>query len=141
MKYTILILAAVFNLGCVFPVYKTLQPYSVITVNDETGNPVNNAEVALVSNAFPYGNEKSRNISNTNEDGIAEFPKISEWRTEALMLHGAELFFWNWCVKKNGYQTFTTRNRSENEFENKKFITLKPGESQDCPEDMYRYAL
>ena len=99
--------------------------------------PIQDAEVTLISNSHPYGTEKSRDSQATNEKGIAEFESNKEWRTEMLLiLHGAEVFFGNWCVRKNGFETFVTKHRSGSEFERKTTITSSEGESVKCPEDM-----
>jgi len=135
---TILILSGFLLVtGCVpFPTYKTLLPESSMTVVDPAGVPIDFASVQLISSSYPYGYEKFRVITKTSPSGKARFAKIKQWRIEApLMMHGAEHFFWNWCISKEGYKTFQTRYTSSTEFDNSPFITLYPGNSKACPEE------
>ena len=120
--------------GCIpYPIHKTLQPEATVTVLTEARIPVAGAEVQLVANAYPYGREKSRARMNTGPDGLARFESRREWRTEWLMIHGAEVFFWNWCVRRGGYATFATSHRSASEFENELVVQLVSGQSTPCP--------
>ena len=119
--------------GCVpYPIYKTLQPQLEIAVVDDQKEPVYGAKVALISNSYPYGGEKSREVRTTDRKGVAKFQKRSEWRIEALMLHGAEVFFWNWCVEKEGLVTFETQNRDSEISRSKILIELESGASKEC---------
>ena len=96
--------------GCVpYPIYKTLQPQLEIIVVDDQKESVYGAKVALISSSSPYGDEKSREVRLTDHKGVAEFQKRSEWRIESLMIHGVEIFYWNWCVEKEGFVTYETR--------------------------------
>jgi hypothetical protein len=47
---------------------------------------------------YPHGGEKGRETKETLADGSATFEAVREWRVETLMIHGAEEYFWNWCV-------------------------------------------
>ena len=133
MKYLLFIIT-IFLCGCVvYPINKTLQPRSEILVLNEHGSPVNEAWVYLISNSYPYGFEQRRMRDKTNYRGEAQFPKIKEWRTESLMIHGAESFFWNWCVVKDGYITHVTSWGSGKDFQKKYTVRLKQGESTSCP--------
>ncbi|MEK8033839.1 carboxypeptidase regulatory-like domain-containing protein [Ideonella sp. DXS29W] len=119
--------------GCVpYPVYKTLQPASTATVRDEQGRPVADAAVTLVSSAYPYGREKSRETQLTLPDGVAAFAARREWRTEVLALHGWEEYFWNWCVQKEGFATYRTRYGAAADFPTDVNVVLRAGESQPC---------
>jgi hypothetical protein len=122
--------------GCVlpYPVYKTLQPEAQATVSDSLGHPVVDAEVVIISNAYPYGFEQFRVSKQTDQNGVAVFPSRKEWRTEALVIHGSQVFFWNWCIKKDGYETYVTRNRSARLFERRPKIVLEQGVSVGCPD-------
>lgn len=128
--------AAVFTLalsGCVpYPTYKTLQPQSAITVRDEAGRPVADARVVLIAGAYPYGYDRSRNEARTDADGRARFEARREWRVEALAIHGAEVFFWNWCVEKAGYATYATHDRNADAFDPQPQIHLQAGASTTC---------
>ncbi len=118
--------------GCFYPIYKTIQPKSKIVVTDIDGAPIENAKVYLVSNAMPYERLKSIELKETNSMGIAKFDKIREWRIEALWIHGADVYYWNLCIKKDGYKTVSTRIKMS-----KKHIILKDGNSTECPDKYY----
>ncbi|MCY1292122.1 hypothetical protein D9M70_413350 [compost metagenome] len=124
-------------LSACFPVYKTLQPYSEAKVLDEHGKPIDLAEIALISSAYPYGNEQFRTVARTNPSGTASFYKVKDFRIESLMMHGAQSFFWNWCVKSKGYETVTTSFRNTDQFDPHAQFKLKPGVSTACPEPEY----
>lgn len=121
--------------GCIpYPIYKTLQPEAVLTVLDESGSPVMGAEVQLVANAYPYGWERGRETKMTGTDGVARFESRRQWRMEALVPHGIQVFFWNWCVRREGYASFLTAHGSASEFEDVLTVKLVPGVSTPCPE-------
>ena len=120
--------------GCVpYPVYKTLQPAARATIRDEEGEPVPGASVTLVASAYPYGREKSRETKVTMADGVAAFPLRRGWRAETLALHGWEEYFWNWCVQKEGFETFSTAHTSASGFTAEPVVLLKAGPSTPCP--------
>ena len=126
--------------GCVpYPVYKTLQPELEIKVIDDQQNPLHGAKVNLISNSYPYGWERNRETKMTNKIGVAAFQKRSEWRLESLIIHGAEIFFWNWCVEKEGFVTYETHNRDSDIPESRVRVMLVPGLSEECkvPVDQY----
>lgn len=125
--------------GCVpYPVYKTLQPTAQVTVLDKADQPLPESQVMLMSNAYPYGFEKSRETMETADDGIATFASVREWRAESLMIHGAEVFFWNWCIRKEGYVTYLTTSRSAQDFQRNLVVRLERGESTPCPKPFGR---
>ena len=129
------LLAASLASGCVpYPVYKTLQPAAKATIRDTQGMPVYGAAVTLVASAYPYGREKSRETKVTAESGVAEFSSRREWRTEVLAMHGWEEYFWNWCVQKEGFETFSTKHRSGSEFAVEPVVILQAGQSKPCPQ-------
>lgn len=64
--------------------------------------------------------------------GKASFSARTEWRVESLMLHGSEIYFWNWCVEKAGYETYETLNNAASQFDDKLIVRLPPGESRSC---------
>lgn len=119
--------------GCVpYPVYKTLQPEAQVTVLTPSGQPIAGAEVQLIAGAYPYGRERSRAVATTDADGRARFPARREWRTEALALHGAEVYFWNWCIRAPGYRTRETTHGSAAEFEGALVARMDVGGSTPC---------
>ncbi|MBB1624209.1 carboxypeptidase regulatory-like domain-containing protein [Achromobacter sp. UMC71] len=119
--------------GCIpYPVYKTLQPAAALTVLDESSQPVADARVVLIAAAYPYGFDRFRTEKHTASDGRAQFDSRHEWRTEVLAIHGSEVFFWNWCVEKPGYETYATHDGSADKFDDNLVIRLKRGESRSC---------
>lgn len=119
--------------GCIpYPVYKTTQPAAHATVLDAQSQPLAEARVVLISSAFPYGRERLREEAPTAPDGVARFDSKSEWQAESMMLHGAQIYFWNWCVEKPGYETYETLNRDASEFDAKLVVKLPRGDSRPC---------
>ncbi|MCY1519854.1 hypothetical protein D9M68_546180 [compost metagenome] len=124
---------AVLGSGCVpYPVYKTMQPDARITVLDPGSQPVADARVVLISSSYPYGQERFRNEARSGSDGVATFQAIREWRAESMMLHGSQVYFWNWCVEKEGYETYATLNREPSGFDDEARIQLQAGKSRPC---------
>jgi hypothetical protein len=135
MKATSLTLALSACLsGCVpYPVYKTLQPAAHITVIDQANQALPRAEVVLIAYATPYGFEKSRVMKETTDNGTATFASVREWRAESLMIHGAQFFEWRWCVRKEGYVTYSSESRGSEDFQSSTIVRLERGESTPCP--------
>lgn len=120
--------------GCVpYPVYKTLRPAATATVVSASGEPVEGATVTLLAQAYPYRREKSRLTVRTGVDGVARFPRLKEWRTESLAIHGAEVFFWNWCVQYEGHVTVATNLRDGDAFDRDARFVLTTGTPTECP--------
>lgn len=136
MKRLLVIALAALSSACV-PVYKTLQPSAEVQVIDEQGQALNDAQVTLISSAYPYGREQFRTEATTRGDGSATFYKVKDFRVEVMMLHGSQEFFWNWCVTKPGYQTFLTQYRNGDLFSSPLQVKLAPGESTACPVSPY----
>lgn len=133
IRLTVALAIAIVVSGCVpYPIYKTLQPVASITVVDATGKPVIGASVTLIANRYPYGREHHRSYSTTSQAGIASFDAMREWRTEVLMLHGAEEFFWNWCISGEGFETFNTHNKDASSFVLEPTVQLVAGISSPC---------
>ena len=139
ISYRLVFLAtAALLVGCVpYPIYKTLQPPARVTVLDAASQPIGRARVTLISNSYPYGREKSRETKETDRDGVVSFESRSEWCTEVCFIHGAEVYFWNWCIEKPGFVTYITANRSASAFAPESVIRLVAGESKPCP-SVYR---
>lgn len=128
------LIATVLISGCVpYPVYKTLQPAATATVRDQARQPLEKAEVTLISSAYPYGFEQHRQVRQTLADGTAAFDAMREMRVEVMALHGSQEFFWNWCVRKEGYATFVTHHRGATDFQASLLVQLEPGTSSPCP--------
>jgi hypothetical protein len=119
--------------GCVaYPIYKTLQPATEVTVQDETGRPLTGASVHLVTRAHPPGMVPSRTMQATDAAGQARFPRVSEWRVETLALHGAQAFYWSLCIQHPGFVTHETAYRAARAFDVRPVVRLSPGDSAPC---------
>ena len=129
-----LISVAVTLSGCVpYPVYKLVQPEASATVLDEAHRPVLDARVVLVTQAVPgRRDERSRSERRTDENGKASFEVRHEWQAESLMIHGRKFYYWNWCVEKPGYETFSTSYNSAEDFNAHPEVSLKSGVSRAC---------
>lgn len=93
MKLLILMMTLLLS-GCVvYPINKTLQPEADILVTDVERKSIQDAWVTLISSSYPYGLEQMRRGDKTNDRGEASFPEMKAWRTETLMIHGANVFF------------------------------------------------
>ncbi len=136
MKKIIPLTTLIFLSGC-FPNYKTLQPDTNFTVVDENKQPIVGTEIILISRAYPYGDEKFRTSNITNNLGKVSFNSINEFRIESLMMHGMEVFFWNWCIYKDGYKTNYSNYRNSDDFLSENNIILKKGNSQICKFSYY----
>jgi hypothetical protein len=126
--------AATLMSGCVpYPVYKKLQPAAKATVRGAANEPLEQAEVTLISSAHPYGFEQHRQMKKTLADGTATFDARREMRVEVMVIHGWQEFFWNWCVRKEGYTTYLTRHNGAADFQENLFVQLQPGVTTPCP--------
>lgn len=120
--------------GCVpYPVHKQLQPATRVRVVTEAGEPLIGARVLLLANTYPYGREHHRELASTDATGAAVFPERREWRTESLMIHGWQEFFWNVCVSMPGRVTHLTEHRSAAGFDTDATVVLRSGPSTACP--------
>ena len=126
-----LIVTTLATAGC-YPIYKTLQEKARVRVVDERGEALAGAEVHLITSSYPYGGERDRETKTTDAEGVATFVKKTEWRIEHLMLHGAEIFFWNWCVRHEGRRTVATTYQSADDFKTELEIMLQYGRPSDC---------
>ena len=140
--YLLLRLMSVFSLvsvavtlsGCVpYPAYKLVQPEASATVLDEAHRPVLDARVVLVTQAvLGRRDERSRSEQRTDENGKASFEARHEWQAESLMMHGRQFYYWNWCVEKPGYATFSTSYNNAESFNAYPEVSLKKGASLSC---------
>ncbi len=126
-------LAAGLCAGC-YPIRKTIQPKARIAVVDSAGKPIVAATASLVSRAHPHHRLRGINTALTNAKGIARFPELNDWRVEVLMIHGADVYFWEWCVQAEGFQTYATGQGNGAVFQNPARVQLQPGVMQDCPD-------
>ncbi len=128
------LLASVLVAGCVpYPVYKTLQPSAKVTVRGQGNAPLANAEATLIAKAHPTPFEQRRETKMTQPDGTARFDAVRELRIEVMALHGWEEFYWNWCIRKEGYLTYLTQHGGADDFQKDLMVQLMPGQSLPCP--------
>ena len=128
------LIAAVSLPGCVpDPVYKTLQPAAKVTVRGQGNLPLANAQATLIARASPTPFEQRRETKMTLPDGTARFDAVRELRVEMTALHGWEEFYWNWCIRKEGYVTYQTHQGGAGKFEKELTVQLEPGQSRPCP--------
>lgn len=120
-------------LGACYPINKTLQPDAEARVVGPKGEPLAPAQVTLISSAYPYGQERFRTTTVTDPAGVARFYAVKDLRVETLMIHGAQSFFWNWCVRGEGYRTVITHFGSSDGFDPTPLFQLEPGPSTPCP--------
>ena len=131
-----LLISAAMLTAC-YPIHKTLQPAATVTVRDQGRQPIPGARVTLITNYYPYGREFSRDSVLTDSVGVAHFVRRAEWQTEVLMIHGAKIYFWNWCVERPGFATFDTGKRPRSNFDPVPTVTLSPGPSTPCESRSY----
>jgi hypothetical protein len=118
--------------GCVpYPVYKKLQPAAMVTVRTAGNVPLAGAEVALITRAHPTTLER-HDTKMTAADGSASFAGKREMTVEVMVIHGSLDYYWNWCVRKEGYATFKTIYNSSDDFPAKMNVVLQPGASTPC---------
>ena len=118
--------------GC-YPVYKQVQPATMVTVVDAAGTPVSDARVTLITKARPATSELGREQAVTGSDGVAGFAGRREWQVESMMLHGWKDYYWVVCVSKSGFETHTQRKNPGRQNAGPLVITLLPGTPSDCP--------
>ena len=118
--------------GCVpYPAYKLVQPEASATILDEQHRPVPDARVVLVIRAHVSVLD-DRSELRTGDDGKASFEARHEWQAESLMMHGRHFYYWNWCVEKPGYETFSTSYDNAESFDAYPEVSLQKGASLSC---------
>lgn len=133
MKYVLLAGCLALS-GCIpYPVYKQLQPDTLVHVVDRSGAPIAGAQVILLANTYPYGREHHRELQTTDATGSVAFKARHEWRAESLIIHGSQVFFWNLCICVPGYATYSTRGNPEVTFDTDSTVVLQPGTPTACP--------
>lgn len=126
------LLLLVLPAGCAYPIYKQLKPAADVSVQDANGVPIAGANVHLWTVVYPHHRRGPAEMKETDTSGNARFHSESEWRVEALVIHGYDVFAWRWCVAKPGYET---RHLSYDDWLNTKSpIVLREGISQPCKE-------
>ena len=133
MSVCSLVSVAVTLSGCVpYPAYKLVQPEASATILDEQHRPLPDARVVLVIRAYPGTLLDDHSEQRTGDDGKASFEAHHEWQAESLMIHGRHFYYWNWCVEKPGYETFSTAYHRAEDFDAHPAVRLKPGVSRSC---------
>jgi len=120
--------------GCVpFPSYRTARPEVLLAIRDARQRPIEGARVTLVSTEPPWGAVKSSAEVRTGADGVARFDAQRELRVEVMFLYRGPIRFWNWCVEKEGFVTFSTDGPRTKVFPDESLVVLRPGPSKACP--------
>ena len=131
MKILLGLLSLLMFTGCVYPIYKTLQPESKVIVLNENKIAVKNVKIHLQSTeCIPC--KKSEEVHLSNNRGVAQFNARKEWRREIFIIHGSKFFTWGWCVEKEGYKTILTPERRGDKFESHRNFMLEKGKSLPC---------
>jgi hypothetical protein len=130
-------LSALLSLGCVacFPVHRTIRPNASLTVLDDTRRPIAGARVILITSRYPYGRVFLRDTVMSDSVGVARFTSRKDWEAEVLMIHGAWVYFWHWCVETPGRSTYDSRRIGGFRFKNVKEVTMPAGDAAGCLRD------
>lgn len=93
------VILSVMLVGC-YPAHRTIQPEVGVRVLSADGAPIQGAEVHLYSVSNPHGRLENHVVSWSNENGLARFGKIKDWKLDApLLMHGVLVMHWNICAK------------------------------------------
>lgn len=131
MKILTVIILSFLLSGCIYPVYRTIQPETKVEVLNEKDMPIGGAKVYLSTTEF-YPYKFKVEIVRSDEEGIAQFDSIKKWGTDMLMIHGIKPEnHWALCVEKENYKTKVVRPRDKDDFSYQKVI-LRVGKATDC---------
>ena len=114
-----------------YPVRKQLQPYTTAIILDEENNAIERAQASLIASSYPDDIQQGLELKLTNSQGLVQFEAKQEWRMEKGPAR-PEIFFWNWCVYKPGYETYWTNYRSADQWQDFFTVNLTPGIAKDC---------
>ncbi|MGB4811471.1 MAG: hypothetical protein WBP13_03175 [Methylophilaceae bacterium] len=115
------------SLSACYPVYKTIQPKAQALVLDANHQPIQGAKVSLITQAHPTFIHDVE-AKDTNVAGLATFDNKREMQREVLFLHGARVYYWEWCIEKAGFATY----RTNGDFVTGLTIQLQNGASSSC---------
>jgi len=133
VKTIILSLLMLMLTGCIYPVYRTIQPETKVKVVNTKGVALSGAKVYLYTKEY-YPHKLKVEIVQSNKKGIAEFDSIKKWGTDMLMMHGVKPSNkWNLCIEKSNYVTQHIQLYNEEKSQNQT-VTLLEGESSVCAE-------
>ena len=107
---------------------RTVAAASAITVRTAANLPLAGAQVALITRAHPTPLDRYE-TKVTAPDGSASFAGKREMTVEVMVMHGSLDYYWNWCVRKEGYATFKTIYSNGDDFPAKINVVLQPGAS------------
>jgi len=117
--------------GCIYPVYRTIQPKMRVEVVDSKGIALNRAKVFLSTQEY-YPHKFKVEIVRSDEKGIARFDSIKKWGIDMLVMHGIKPEnSWTLCIEKERYKTKIIHLNSEDDFTHQKVI-LTASETTDC---------
>ena len=117
--------------GCIYPVYRTIQPKTKVEVVNKKGEPIHGARVYLsTTELYPY--KFKIEIVLSNREGIAQFDSIKRWGTDMLVMHGVKPENrWTLCVEKENYETEIIHPKDRDDFAYQKVI-LREGNATNC---------
>ncbi len=132
---TIMLLSFLLS-GCIYPVYRTIQPVTKVEVLDTRGVAVHGAKVYLSTKEY-YPFKFKVEVVRSDLKGISEFDSIKKWGTDMLIIHGIKPENnWSLCVEKEKYQTQIIRPKNKDDFAYQKVI-LTDGESTNCLDEPF----
>ncbi|WP_372403270.1 hypothetical protein ACDW34_12160 [Acinetobacter piscicola] len=87
-----------------YPVYKTIRTPVQVEVVDEQGKAIKNAKVVMETTQRPAHVMPVFNRLFTDAQGKVEFKRQRKWAMETLFIHGFQVYSWNLCISKQGYE-------------------------------------
>ena len=91
-------------LSACYPVYQTIRTPVQVNVVDEQGQAIKNAKVVMETTQRPAHVLPVFNRLFTDSQGKVKFHRQREWTIETLFIHGFQVYRWNLCVSKQGYE-------------------------------------
>ena len=131
IKMPIIIVLSFLLSGCIYPVYRTIQPETKVEVVNEKDEPIRGARAYLsTTEYYPY--KFKIEIVLSNREGIAQFDSIKRWGTDMLVMHGIKPEnHWVLCVEKDNYETEVIHPRDRDDFAYQK-VMLREGNATNC---------
>ena len=125
-------IAPLFLMSSCYPAYRTIEPYGLVEVYDNQGQPLSGSKVYFKIKQYPYGDLYSHNFRITDLSGQATFDGLYEWRIDSLMLHGKFYYDLDICVEKEGYANYVQSFNSVLDLDDKVHVNLKSGKAYSC---------
>ena len=131
IKMLIIIILSFLLSGCIYPVYRTIQPETKVEVLNKKDEPIRGTKVYLsTTEYYPY--KFKIEIVSSDEEGIAQFDSIKRWGTDMLVMHGVKPENrWALCVEKKNFKTELIHPKHRDDFAYQKVI-LREGKATDC---------